>query len=366
MLYLVGTTENVDDVLLNTVRGSVEPGARLRALSVLLSRNNRDGLRIAAEWVGNKDVEKRLGGWMCLRKCTDTKLLYRELTPAQMMMLYASESDIQVREQMEYLFGDRKATFAVDSLCKTLTDPRLTRLSPYAALGSIGDPRAVPALIRLQTDSAMVISVLGDIGSPEAIEYLCSHISHPDAPKELAIAGSAKALPALRKRLVELEEMKRTWKLKTKIRITDLPKESIEESLRWTRLAILRLSSENPLDAVMAVAENRKESEEVRKTALILLRRMDTTSVVKRILAVFKSWDSDGARIICIGLLGDKPGEDVTQAFLDRLQESRALSARRRAEDSGLSKTEAHLESLLVDALHKRIGNRIFDLGLLE
>ena len=88
----------------------------------------------------------------------------------------------------------------VDGLIEKLQAKDIeTRISAAEVLGSIGDARAVPALIRqLEHPEDQLVAVaataLGKIGAADAYQPLCRHLGHPNPVTRLSVLGAINSL----------------------------------------------------------------------------------------------------------------------------------------------------------------------------
>ena len=140
-------------------------------------------------------------------------------TPAQQRQLIAaadrSDGDSEALYWLSEIFGNERMAGAVDILLRQLAagHPADTRQAMVEALGQIGDPRAVDALVARLADAGedeyvrlAAARALGQIGDPRAVDPLAARLADAGEDKDVRTAaaealgeiGEEPALAALR------------------------------------------------------------------------------------------------------------------------------------------------------------------------
>ena len=204
-----------------------------------------------------------------------------------------------------------------------------------AALADLGDKRAVPIIIRGYESSANkqnLVLDLGKLNTPEAVDFLVAHLDQMYAAEALANTHSPKALPALRAFLERQET-----------------RENNSRASWWpsaTRVAIARLDSDHPAEALMRIVDNPAEDGEARSDALLALQHYDTSAIEGRILGVYRTETDVTLQRFCIWLLRDGKADGITEALMDRALKSGPIR----------DKDEGATQLAVLEALNKRLG----------
>ncbi len=229
---------------------------RFRATVALLMRNSDQGLKIAARWAKSGEEIDRLMAWLGMVYYPRSVAPADKFLPgATAVALYRKETNKNVRKLMVSWFGRARVREAVDALCVDAANPRDTG-EAVDALGLIGDPRAVDAIVRAPCHIVFRFEALRRIGGREAVDFLIKNIDQPPAPYVLAEAGDRRAVPFLRARMDQLVKEKRSAEQKAAAKQPGDKKDGLELDIRRVRLALLTLESADPNDALLTVVEN--------------------------------------------------------------------------------------------------------------
>jgi HEAT repeat protein len=304
-IQLLGKSKaDVDKDLLRLARSNEPLRVRYRALAVLAQRGNPEAVPLIDKMCASKDADEKYLAWLTYDQAIREKKLTPPKDVSQHVALYAAEKDKEVRERMEWFFGTAKAKAAVKPLLASVQANPARSLAAIWSLGEIGDKSAVPVLIAAygkNLNNDYHLQALGRLATPEAVDFLIKHLGKYGAVSALFQTKSAKALPALRKHLKKLEGRK------------DSPIHEIAE----TRLAIIRLSQEDPREQLMKMVENKDENRHIRFSALRALRECDAEPYHRRILKVYTSDPDNDIKRACIWLLEQSKLQGVTEAMID-------------------------------------------------
>ncbi len=310
--FLVATPSDVREGLLAVARSARRPGARHRALRVLALRGSRGARELLLERAGSDDAVTRYLAWDTFAYAAKAKALSLGGQALQQALgLYRKETDAQVRSEIESTLGEAKAAGAVEALIDTIRkDPNAAEA--VWALGQIGDPKAVPDIIRAHArrtryDAGAYIRAAGKLNTPEAVDFVIANLHEIGAAKVLAATKSPKALPALRKHLKQLGEGASSY------------------SAAEARVVIATLAEKDPADALMRMAEDREGSERLRLLALRALHDYNPRPLEGRVFKLYVS-ESDSQHLVkaeCAALLKDSPSEEVTVAMMNHFLRSK-------------------------------------------
>jgi HEAT repeat protein len=330
--FLVGS-EGVDKELLQLATSSKPLGARIRAAHILIQRRNADVAPVLERMIASDNDDERYVACEAYEHALRDKLLPTPTNFSDFIAAYKKETDSHIRERFELFFAEGKAKSAVKPLLETLKrNPGQPRA--IWALGMIGDPSAVPAIIedfhaQHCDNKGCNVTALGRLATPEAVDFIIAHLDEHYAPEALCQSKSKKALPALQMHLRTLEK-----------------RDSKDEiNLAATKIAIAQLSQEDCRDALLQMAEDKDEVCGVRASALRVLRENDTTPFKQRILKLYKTDASSEVRSNCYWLLKDADLDGLTEAMIGD-----ALS-----EDSLRDDSFRYRESSLLEALNNRL-----------
>jgi HEAT repeat protein len=337
---LVRTKVAIDKELLRLAESTKPLHTRYRAVYILAQRGDNAVVAPLDRMCKSQDVNERYVAW----ETYQSALKHRKLRPpkdcASYLALYEKEPDREVRESMESFFGAAKVKAAVKPLLASMRRNPGWAMPAIWSLGMIGDKSVVPAIIADFPESQnrhYHLEALGRLATPEAIDFLIDHLDEYGAVEALYEMRSKKALPALQRHLKKLEQAKGP---------------DADLFLAATRIAIVRLSHEDCREALLKIAEHRKENREARWDALRALQEYDTQSYAQRILTVYKTDPDTDIKRICIWLLADSKAQGITEAMMNH-----ALQ-----EDKIQNKSDLATEYALLDALNKRLGTFFADM----
>jgi hypothetical protein len=339
------TPFNVDSDLLRLAQLDKPLPVRYRAVSILTHRKNQLVVPILERMCSADDAVERFVAWSAYRKAVEEKQLSPPSDYSAMLDLYVKEQDREVHEQIADFLGTARSKEAVPLLLETL------RINPgdcdvIGALGMIGDPRAVPAVIAAYEKDRLNRHIpcyaLGRLATPQAVEFLIEHLDQYGAVEALAMTKSPQALPALQQRLDKLTR-------------TPQPKEL---DVAITKVAVTKLSFQNPAPHLLALAEDRSNSEWLRHEALMTLREKEYVdgALHPRLLRLFRDDPDPEVKMFCVQLLEDSSLEGVTEAIINC-----ALTAKE-PRDMG----EGAFQGALLEALNKRLGYSCRNLKALQ
>jgi HEAT repeat protein len=296
-------------------------------------------LPFLADMATSKDAVVRYVGIQLYLDALRTGLTAPSADIERILAIYLREPYPEIKERMTTFLGETKAKAAVDVLLEQVR--RVGDQESVNALGHIGDARAVPVLIekfrtlnakRVDYATRPYISALGELKTPEAIDFLIEHLSFWDAPEALFETGSAKALPALEAHLQKMQKQTR---------------DRDRANLAATRIAIIRLKDRQPATTLLALAEDVEEEEQVRRDAIKVLPNYRLEPLHSRLLALYNREKDHFIRWNCIELLTESKLDQVTAAFKRDL-----ISPRNEAAEW----EETGVQESLMTALNKRMG----------
>jgi len=302
---LVKTREPVDDRLLQMAENGATLPERYRSAWVLIHRRNEKVVPILEKMTKSSVVEERFLAWSAYTHSIRDGCLKPPGSFDVAINHYQNEKNRHVRSLGAYFLGACKAKEAIPLLTAAMKDD--LDLSAVEALGEIGDPQPVPALIERAKKETWnrhtYYRALGQIGSPEAVDYLIECLDDNFfAVEALFETRSPKALPAIEKHLERLQAQK----------------EPNESDLATAQVCVLRLKHADPREHLFALAEDQKQSGKMRTEALDALRHYDRKPFADRLLKLYRAERDDWMRMFLIRLLRDLPGEDITEAMIDQ------------------------------------------------
>lgn len=334
---------------------------------ILALRQPRRAVPTIEEWWKHPKPLYRLAAWRIASGLAERTTILPVLDRQALLRAYAAEQETDIRAEVAKLLGETKASFAVDALISHLPGHRQTAsekefratmekgLGPGAinesfdtdirslfertrpkhaqvgdnegcstlrALGSIGDSRATGAVIEVALGSSNWSSAchkaLGRIGSEEAIDFLIAHLHDSEAVRALGLARSKKAILALKHLQTELtaapDRNEREKRPSLSGRSADI-QEPNRRRLDGVRIALIQIEDPNPVESLMRIAENRKESEETRAEAVEGLEPLDISGSLDRIVRLCRSNDNASIWLGCANLLAGRRGKDVSNAL---------------------------------------------------
>lgn len=350
-----------------------------RGMQLLAMRGSTKGLRLAAEWMRSESRSQRFAAWNAVNACPNSDVVWNVLSPELVLALYRAEQDSMVKFKIIEVFGRHKARFAVDTLCRSLAFPLIGKSDDFIvrALGEIGDPRAVEVLTRAPRISEEIVTALGKIGDAKGANCVIEHLSVPSAPLALARIGGAKALPALKRNLDQV-----AWREE----ISNERNLAAEQGARDHRvevgMAISLLEGADAQVALLAVAESGQYSAAIRSLALEELQRRGVSRVRSRFLTLYRSEIAASEQTSakgqcvppsevlsrCISIAADDAEDETTEALIEHLRQLSKASAWLQT-DQTQTRAAAFsyamhrgVTSMVIHALHNRIGNEVFAL----
>jgi HEAT repeat protein len=302
---LVRTREPVDERLLKLGIQGKELPERYRAAWVLIQRRNGKVVSVLKKMAASSSAEERYLTWHAYKEAIWKRQLAVPPSFEAALAHCRNERNNYVRGEVMGFLGECRAKEAVPLLTAALDDD--TGYSAVQALGNIRDPKSAPAVLARAKKETLnrhiYFGVLGRIGTPEAVDYLLEHLDEGCfAMEALFESGSRKALPALEKCLNRLKKMKKPEGL----------------DLAVAQVSVLRLKYKDPREQLIALAEDRKQSQWMRSRALEALGHYDKKPLADRILKLYRTDKNDWMRIDYIRLLSDIPGQDITEAMIDQ------------------------------------------------
>jgi hypothetical protein len=306
MDLLVKMKEPIDERLIQL--GSKGKGLpeRYRAAWVLTRRGNQGVVPILEKMAASPSAEERYLAWHLYYEGVREKHLLAPRSFAAALDHCRKEKNRFVREQIMYFFGACRAKEAVPLLTAALKDDRdPNQRDAVRPLGEIRDPQTVPAIIeaakKVTLDRDNYYCTLGKIGTPEAVDYLIQELDHGCfAIKALFETGSPRALPVLEKHLEKLKKK-------------DKPDEL---DIATAHIAVLRLKHKDPRALLLGLAVDRGQSEWMRSHALQALEHYDAAPLAKLLLELYRQETDDTMRMLCIRVLRDLPGKEITEAMV--------------------------------------------------
>jgi HEAT repeat protein len=342
--FLIETKAPVDDVLLTLAeKNRKRLRIRYRVAYILAARGYGRVEPLLYALCASKDEGERYLGWYAYwRGLAKGKLKAPKLV-TKYLDLYAKETNTNVRDETAYFLGYARSKAAVKLLLTTL-QRQPDNTPTIAALGKLGDARAVPALIEAyekgRGDRGACLQALGRIGTPRAVGFVIKHLGEHEAVEGLLDSGSPKAVPALKRHLKNLQQ--------------SANRDSHEVAM--TRIAIVRLNKKDPREALMKMAEDKREDRDLRWYSLRALQNNDTAGLKRRILGIYVSESNRDMKRICFWLLQDACGKEVTKAMIDH---ALAIPEVHDKDD------DADREYLRKE-LNKRLGRRFRDMDVLQ
>jgi hypothetical protein len=367
LLYISALPNAVEGRLVDLTGASRGDVVRCRALVALMMRNSDRGLRIAAQQIRSRETIQRLMAWISLEWYSGDIAQAEKWLPAKTTVgLYSAEPDKDVRKAMVAWFGRRKIREAVDVLCHTARDGHRHGEDAVVALGQIGDPRSVDTIIHAPCPPPYRFLALTRIGSRAAVDFLIENLDLPFAPFALAETDDPRGIAPLRARLARLEEKEKEME---RTRGTQPPKEERDElasQIVDVRVALLKMESKDPNEVLMKLAEDRKQVQFARDAAIAYLRGPRASPPPARVLALYRAEQGSAMGAECIEILAPMPGEEITKVMISHLAELERKE-RKWAHDGATPNANAILKvepvrNRLIGALHRRIGNKLFEL----
>jgi HEAT repeat protein len=301
---LVKTKEPIDERLLEVGNKAKELPERYRVAWILIQRRNAKVVPIVEKMADSSSAEERYLAWRAYTNGIRQRQLPVPQSFDATLDHCRKEKNRFVQAQIIDFLGACKAKQAVPLLTAALEDDR--HYSAAAALGEIRDPKTVPAILARAKKETLnrhvYFHVLGSIGTSEAVDYLLQNLDESCfAVEALFKSGSPKALPAIEKHLDRLKK-----------------KEKVDElHLATAQIAELRLKYEDPREQLVALVEDRKQSQWMRTHALDGLGHYDKKPFADRILKLYRTDTDDWMRMLYIRFLRDLPGKDITEAMID-------------------------------------------------
>ncbi len=337
------TPFNVDLDLLLLAQPDNPLPVRYRAVSILTHRKNQAVVPILERMCAVQDAVERFVAWSAYEDAITQKYLPPPFDYTAILALYKKESDREVHEQIAYFLGTARSKDAVAVLIETLrADPG--DCAVVSALGRIGDPQAVPAVIAAFDEEKLNrhihCAALGRLATTEGVDFLIAHLDEYGAVEALAATKSPKALSALQGLLDKLMQATQ--------------RDELEIAL--TKVAVTQLSEQNPTQQLLAFAEDSSNSEWLRHHALITLGQYETSALHPRLLQLFRDDPDLEVKEFCVRLLQDSSLVGVTEALIKRALTSGPSGDYR----------EHDLQHALLAALNKRLGCSYRTLGALQ
>ncbi len=303
MDFLAKTRANVGERLLQVASKAKTLPERYRAAWVLVQRGNPGVAPILLRMGRSASLEERYLGWNLYARGVREKKLAAPRSFDTPIARCRAEKNRYVREEVMDFLGACKAREAVPLLTEALNDD--SHYSAVVALGSIGDPKTVPAIIKAASRETcnrhIYHGVLGRIGSDEAVDYLIRHVDEGCfAIEALFETRSPKALPVLEKQLEKLRRQP--------------PAEQLD--LVYAQVCVLRLKHKDPRAHLMRLVKDRKQSKSMRQQALAAMRSYDPAPYADDLLALYRAEKDDYTRMFYIRLLRDLPGKKITEAMI--------------------------------------------------
>jgi HEAT repeat protein len=246
--FLVRTKAEVDKQLLDLARTDKRLLVRYRAIRILAGRANGEVIPLLDTMCASEDADERYLAWTLYEDAIQQRKLPAPKDFTRHLQLYAGEKDTEVRERIEWFFAAAKAKAAVKALREAVRDNPGGALPAVWALGDIGDGSAAQVIMEdfgKGGNDHYHMQALGKLATPEAVDFIIAHLDTYRAVEALCATKSAKALPVLKKHLEKLKQQKG-------------PDNSL--GLAATRIAIIRLSEEDPRETLMAIFEDAKEA----------------------------------------------------------------------------------------------------------
>jgi hypothetical protein len=333
---LIDTKSDVNEDLFNLARTTKSLRVRYRVAFILTQRSCDHANAILEEMCASDNPKERYLAWHERCRALSAKKLEPPRDFKSTLELHAVEKDKEVRDQIESFWGQAKAKEAVPVLIKQVqADPGYACPAIWA-LGEIGDPKAVPTLIKaFETDGNRHyhLEALGKLATPEAVDFIIEHLDEYGAVEALYESKSDKALPALEKHLEHLKEAGR---------------KRDEMYIRATRIAIVRLRNKDPREQLLRIAEDEEEHADMRFGALRALQDYDAAAVESRILKIYTGSRDVDIKRCCIWLLENGKADGITPAMLDHVLNCEG------SENQDMGATKYYL----CEALSKRLNKK--------
>ncbi|HLK90460.1 MAG TPA: HEAT repeat domain-containing protein [Polyangia bacterium] len=166
------------DALVGLVAGHADSVRRNAAIDAL-SRGGTRSLPALMRALRHADAEVVMFAAGILGKTRDG-------TAVPELVKLLEHRDINVAQQAAESLGHLRSPLAVEALCRALGGDPWLRFAAVHALGEIGDPRAVAAIVPLLDDEmlcAEVTEALGKIGSREALTVLVHRLRQSADPE---------------------------------------------------------------------------------------------------------------------------------------------------------------------------------------
>lgn len=304
---LVKTDEPVDERLLVMAETGRKLPERYRAAWVLIRRRNERVAPCLRQMSVAAEAEERYLAW----RAYDEGVGDRQIAPPKdfrwAIEQYEKETDDEVREWISFFLGTCKAKQALPTLVARL-EKRPDDIHAVHAIGMIGDTSAAPAVLKAaatpdSNNFGWYLSALGQLPTTDSIDFLIRHLNNSSAVRALFDSGSPKALPALQEHLKKLESSRK--------------EKDDGHNLAVTKIAVLRLSSQDPREKLMSWAEDRKQGAWLRQLSLDALDKYDYSTLTHRILKVYANGTDAVVRFRCVGLLEDQEFEGITLAMIE-------------------------------------------------
>ncbi len=303
---LAKTPEPIDDRLLVMAEKGASLPERYRAAWVLIQRRNPKVVPALEKMTKSDSAEERYLAWhLYINGIRNQKFAVPQSFDT-MLDQCKNEKNRFVRELIMRFFGTCKAKEAIPLLTAAMKEDDKYR-DAVSALGEIGDTKTVPDILaqakKEQGNRNSYFRALGQIGTSEAVDYLIECLDEGCFVVEaLFKSGSPKALPAIEKYLARLKAKERPNEL----------------DLAVAQVSVLRLKHTDPREHLLALAEDRKQSRDMRNHALEALEHYDKKPLAERILKLYRADTDDWTRMFYIRLLKDLPGDDITEAMIDQ------------------------------------------------
>jgi HEAT repeat protein len=347
---LIQTPERVDQELLKLVAADPRIHVRYRAARILVARHCEAVGPLLADMAASNDAVTRYVGLNLYYPAIGDRCLPPPTDVSRILALYSSEPYSEIKEKMTLVLGQAKARGAVKMLLERVR--REDCPEAVWALGTIGDPRAVSVLIQRfpkgddsSSSESEYLEALAKLNTPEAVDFLVRHLDSSSGPECLARTSSVRALPALKAHLEKLKKKRND----DKISAAEAMDAKID--IAKTRIAIVRLSYKDPVGALMALIENTREDDDVRRHSMETLMEYDTSGLHPRLLKLFTSEKDTSIRCRCIELLSESSLEGVTNALTTALLAPREIHL----------KDDVSFQSDLLEALNKRLKTSFKD-----
>jgi HEAT repeat protein len=331
---LIRTKAAVNQELFHQARTALSLRVRYRAAYILIQRRYGLVARVLDSMCESTNEEERYLAWHAYQLALSEKKLKSPKRFERPLQLYAREKDHEVRLEIVYFLGTARAKDAVPALIDRL-EKKEDPWDVIWALGEIGDPKAVPVIINAFPDDINQhchLAALGKLATPEAVDFIIAHLDTYGAVEALCRTKSEKALPVLKKHLALLQKAKGKDK---------------DSEIKDTRIAVIRLSNQDPREPLLKVVEDVQEDAKMRYWTLRALQEYDTTPLEPRILKLYKDSDDTTIKRCCIGILENGTAVGITEAMFDHVLKCE------RGDDSACCSTKIDLRTALNKRLNK-------------